>query len=50
MAHLARQQFVRFLGLLALGDIEEDAKHNSIGYVRIVALASSGNPANIASG
>ena len=50
MAHLARQQFVGFLSLLALGDIKEDAEHNPIGYVSIIALASSGNPPDIAAG
>ena len=49
VAHLARQQFVGFLSLLALGDVKEDAEHDSIGYVRIVALAPSGNPADIGS-
>src|SRR4051812_37112854 len=49
MAHFARQQFVGFLSLLALGDIKKDAEHNSVGYVGIIPLASSGNPADIAS-
>ena len=50
VAHLARQQFVGFLSLLALGDIKEDAEHDPIGYVRIVALAPSGNPPDVVSG
>ena len=50
VAHLARQQLVGFLSLLALGDIKEDAEHNSISYVSVIALASSGNPPNIAAG
>ena len=37
----------RFLGLLALGDVKEDAKHDSIGDVCIVTLPSSGNPPDI---
>jgi hypothetical protein len=48
MAHLTRQQLVRFFGLLALGNIEKDAKHSSIGNVRIVALPARGNPTNVA--
>jgi hypothetical protein len=48
MAHLAREQFTSLFGLLAFSDVEEDAKHNSVGYVRVVALASSGDPADIA--
>ena len=47
VAHLASEQFVGFLGLLALGDIKEDAEHDSIGDVRIVALTASGNPPDI---
>ena len=50
MAHLARQQFVGFLGLLALRDIEKDAEHDPVGDVSIVSLASSGNPADVAAG
>src|SRR4051794_23677449 len=50
MAHLASQQLVCFLGLLALGDIEEDAEHDPIGYVRIVALATGRNPTDVAPG
>jgi hypothetical protein len=38
VAHLARQQFVGFLRLLPLRNIEEDAEHDSIGDIRIVAL------------
>ena len=49
MAHLARKQFVGFLSLLALGDVKEDAEHDAIGYVRIVALTPSGYPADISS-
>ena len=48
MAHLARQQFACLFGLLALSDIEENAKHNSVGYVSVVALAPRGDPADIA--
>jgi hypothetical protein len=29
------QQFASLFGLLALSDVEEDAKHNSVGYVRL---------------
>jgi hypothetical protein len=47
VAHLARQQLVRLLSLLPLGDIKEDAEHNPVGYVRIVSLTSSGNPPDI---
>ena len=50
VAHLARQQFVGFLRLLPLRDIEEDAEHESIGDIRIVALATSGNPTNVVTG
>jgi len=48
MAHLTRQQLVALFGLLTLSNVEEDAKHNSVGYVRVVALAPGGDPANIA--
>ena len=47
MAHLARKQFVGFLSLLALGDVKEDAEHDAVGYVSIVALTPSGYPADI---
>ena len=50
MTHLARQQLVRFFSLLALGDIQEDAEHDPISYVGIVALASGRNPSNVAAG
>ena len=50
MAHLAREQFVRFLGLLSLSDIKEDAEHEPLGDVGIVALAASGNPSDIVAG
>src|SRR3954453_15168701 len=46
MAHLARQQLVGFLSLLALSDIEKDAEHNPISYVALVSLASSVNPSD----
>jgi hypothetical protein len=49
MAHLACEQFVRLLCLFALGDVEEDPKHNSIGYVRVVALTPSGDPSDVIS-
>ena len=38
MAHLACKEFVCFLGLLALGDVKEDAEHDAVGYVSVVAL------------
>src|SRR5438046_6128472 len=50
MAHLACEQLVGFLSLLALGDIEEDAEHNPISDVSIISLASSRNPSNGAAG
>jgi hypothetical protein len=40
MAHLARQQLVGFLSLLALSNIKENTKQNSIGDIGIVALPS----------
>src|SRR3954468_19307889 len=46
MAHLACEQLVGFLSLLALGDIEEDAEHNPISDVSIISLASSRNPSD----
>jgi hypothetical protein len=48
MAHLAREQFAGLLGLLALRDIEENAEHESVGDVSVVALTSRGDPADIA--
>ena len=48
MTHFTRQQFVGLFGLLTLGDVEEDAEHNSVGYVGVVALTPRGDPANIA--
>ena len=50
LTHLARQQFVGFLCLLPLRDIKKNAKHQSVGNVRIIALAASGNPTNVAPG
>src|SRR5881227_1403181 len=50
MAHFASQQLVGFLGLFALSDIKEDAEHNPISYVSIIALAAGGNPANVTAG
>ena len=50
VAHLARQQLVGFLCLLSLRDIKKNAKHQSVGNVRIIALATSGNPTNVAPG
>ena len=47
MAHLACEQFVGFLGLLALRDVQKDAEHNSTRYVGVVALAPGGNPSNV---
>ncbi len=47
MAHFPRQQLVSFLGLLAPGDIGEDAEHRSLLNSGIAPLAAGGDPADI---
>jgi hypothetical protein len=44
MAHLADKQFMAFLGLLAPGDVEEDAEHDPSDDAFVVALAAGGDP------
>ena len=47
MAHLACQQLVAFLGLLATGHVEEDAEHDPVDHARIVSLTPSGDPPDL---
>ena len=47
MAHLAGKQFMRFLGLLAAGDVQENAGHRALHDARVVALAARRYPAHL---
>ena len=46
MAHLAGEEFVAFLGLLAAGDIEEDAEHRAVQHAFVFALPPGRDPAD----
>jgi hypothetical protein len=46
MAHLAGEEFVSLLGLLATGDVEEDARHDPSGDALVVALTSGRDPSH----
>jgi hypothetical protein len=47
VAHLACKQRAGFLSLLALCDVEENAKHQAAGNIFVVTLTPSGNPTNV---
>ncbi|MNL33240.1 hypothetical protein D3C87_1551370 [compost metagenome] len=47
MAHLAGEEFMPFLRLLAARDVKKDACHFFGCSVSLVALAPSGNPTNV---
>jgi hypothetical protein len=48
VAHLAGEQLVAFLRLLAAGDVEEDAEHGPADDALILALAARRDPADLA--
>ena len=48
VAHLAGQKLIPLLGLLAPGDVEEDAEHRPTQDIEIFALSPRGDPPDLA--